>query len=120
MDLALALLPAICFGVLVGIEIPESWRRRMFVYGIFGWRPPIFLYTLIYSIFVKMTLTGVLGSYGIFVTDIVTYPLLLIIAWRTRRRFNKEMKAKAQPASIQGGTDGRTGKQPRSVSASQG
>jgi hypothetical protein len=103
MDIILALLPAICLGVIVGIEIPEHWRRRLFVFGIFGWRPPIFLYTFIYGIFVKTTLEGVLGSYGIFVTDIASYPLLLIIAWRTRRRYALAMKSK-------GGLNGKRGR----------
>jgi len=126
MDIMLALLPALCLGVIVGVEFPEHWRRKMFVSGLWGWKPPIFLYTFLYGIFVKMTLEGVLGSYGIFMTDIVTYPLLLLIAWRTRRRYKIAVK-NAKGGSNNGRGKGKgtiinttTGQLPRSISAGAG
>ena len=75
----LALTPAIALFIIVGFELPESFRRVLF-------KLPIFVICIAYGLFVKMTLSGVLGSYGIFITDIATYPLLYILALRTKHR----------------------------------
>lgn len=108
-ELFLAATPAICFAFIIGIEIPQSWRERMFVHGFGGFKPPLFVYTVLYGFFVKATLMGVLGSYGIFITDIVSYLLLVVIASRTQWQYNKRIKktAKSGLQVIQGGKDGK-------------
>ena len=84
-SILLGIVPALALAWVIGIEIPESWRRALFVDGLFGkWRPPLFLITLSYGFFVKASLEGVLGSYGIFLTDILLYPLLLLISIKTK------------------------------------
>ena len=95
-DIILGFTPAVCFAFIIGIEIPQTWRVALFVDGLnLGfkkWRPPLFIMTLLYGFFVRTTLEGVMGSYGIFLTDVMLYPMLYIIAVRTRWQTNRERR----------------------------
>ena len=72
-------IPAIAMTVLLAWALPYKVRVVIF-------KLPAWLVALIFAIFVRGTLKGVMGSYGVFITDLLLYPGMLFAKKRTEKQ----------------------------------
>ena len=87
------LAPAIAIYIFMAYALPLNVRKTLLGY-------PAWVMTVFWSLVVRFTLKGVLGSYGMFVTDIILYPLMLNAKKRTEMQQKLVAEGRLDPVTL--------------------